>query len=458
MNTKLLLSISLLLGLCGCVQFPLGAEELMRPPALTQEQLEISSALEQAVGGKDITYKYPEQGENRSSFLFRDLDGDGEEEALVFYQAGPKGSGSWVSVLDHQGDSWVSLCDLSAPNGETEVDFVDFQPLLRRQDCIVIGWADDNLNDKSAVVYTFDGSSLLSQYEVDYDQVCFGDLNRDGRLDLVAVSCDPFYEECSVSLASQVDNITGKAAFSRLSRLDLPIGSVHLLNAQIGLAAPGKPALFLDCRVNISRNETRLVSHVLGVEGSQLVNLLETEELSLSEDSLRPTQTLCQDSDSNGILEVPCVTALPGYEGQDDVLYETSFNELGPDHSWKTVRRCVINPELRYQFTLPERWLDTVTVLNQPSGNEWSFVQYGGSLEDSSLLLLRIKVYSAKDYHDKFDSDSFTLVGQQGLFEYYVHIPQNLEEQPLAISLEEFQRCFAFLSPSGTISSPEAVH
>jgi len=457
MKGKLLLPLCLLLCLCGCVQFPLGAEELMRPPALTPEQVEISTALQQAVGEKDITYKYPEQGENRSSFLFRDLDGDGQEEALVFYQADSKGSASWVSLLDYREDSWVSLCDLSAPNGETEVDFVDFQPLLQEQDCIVIGWADGYLNDKTVVVYSFDGTSLLPQYETDYDQVCFGDLNRDGRLDLVAVSCDPFYEECSVSLASQSDSITGKPGLSRLSRLDLSINSVRLLSAQIGLSAPGKPALFLDCQVNISRNETRLVSHVLGVENGQLVNLLDTEELSLSETTLRPTQTLCQDSDGNGILEVPCVTPLPGYEGQDDALYETSFNELGPEHTWKTVRRCVINPELRYQFTLPERWLGAVTVLNQPSGNEWSFVQYNGSLEDSSLLLLRIKVYSAKDYHDKFDSDSFTLLGRQGLFEYYVHIPQNNEEQPLAISLEEFQRCFAFLGPSGTVSATEAA-
>ena len=78
MNAKLLLAALPLLFCTGCVQFELSAEGLMRPPALTQEQLEISTALERAIGDSDIKYKYPETGEHRSSFLSYDLDKDGK--------------------------------------------------------------------------------------------------------------------------------------------------------------------------------------------------------------------------------------------------------------------------------------------------------------------------------------------------------------------------------------------
>ena len=120
----------------------------MHPPALTQEQLNISTALERAVGDDDIKYKYPEDGEYRSSFLFYDLDEDGQDEALVFYQAQSKGSSTWVNILDRQGEEWVSVYDLSAPNQETEVEFISFQPLLEEENCIVIGWGNEYLNDK----------------------------------------------------------------------------------------------------------------------------------------------------------------------------------------------------------------------------------------------------------------------------------------------------------------------
>ena len=91
----------------------------------------------------------------------------------------------------------------------------------------------------------------------------------------------------------------------------------------------------------------------------------------------------------------------------------------------------------------PERWLDKVTIISQPETNEWSFIRYNGTLEDSSALLLRLKVYSVKDYHDKFESETFKLLGRQGLFEYYAHIPESSDE--LAITSLELDRFFEFL-------------
>ena len=49
--------------------------------------------------------------------------------------------------------------------------------------------------------------------------------------------------------------------------------------------------------------------------------------------------------------------------------------------------------------------------------------------------LLRIRVYSAKDYHDKFDGDYFQLIGQKGLFEYYAYVLPSQSE--LAITQQE---------------------
>ena len=57
----------------------------------------------------------------------------------------------------------------------------------------------------------------------------------------------------------------------------------------------------------------------------------------------------------------------------------------------------------------------------QPENGEWTFFVYNGDLQDTSQTLLRIRVYSAKDYHDKFDGDYFQLIGQKGLFEKAVH-------------------------------------
>ena len=82
--------------------------------------------------------------------------------------------------------------------------------------------------------------------------------------------------------------------------------------------------------------------------------------------------------------------------------------------------------------------------MTQPENGELTFFAFGGDLSDTSEPLLKLRVYSAKDYHDKFDSDYFKLIGQKGLFEYYAYIPAASGE--LAISETELkEEMFSFI-------------
>ncbi len=440
-----------MLLLSGCMQFELSAEELMRPPALSSEQLEISSALEQAVGDSDIKYKYPETGDHRSSFIFYDLDGDGDEEAMAFYQAESKGSSTWVNILDRRDDRWVSLYDISAPNNETEIDFISFQPLVSDENSIIIGWANEYMNEKCAVVYSYDGQTMKKYYEEDYSQLCFMDLDNNGKLDMLSVYNDDFDEKCIVSYIIRDSNISGATVLKRQSIIELYYDSTELLSVQAGKIDVTTPALFIDSKIDISRDTHMYLTQIVTVEDGRLADLLYNGETSLCENTLRPTSTVCQDINDDGVMEVPTVVPLPGYEDSEEALYMTQFNQLSSSQGWVPVRSVVINEDQRYQLTLPDRWIGSVTIHSQPESKEWSFVRYGANLEDSSSLLLRLKVYSSKDYHDKFESGYFELLGTQGLFEYYAHIPEASDSdeddsyESLYISERELNRLFAFI-------------
>lgn len=59
-------------------------------------------------------------------------------------------------------------------------------------------------------------------------------------------------------------------------------------------------------------------------------------------------------------------------------------------------------------------------------------------------LWLKLRVYSVKDYHDKFDNDYFQLIGQKGLFEYYAYVVPSQSE--LAITQQQLrEEMFSFL-------------
>ena len=75
---------TLLPAVLGCTPAAT-VDSLLKPPSLSEEQQQIYLALQDAVGS-GITLQYPRAGANLSAFTVVDLDGDGEDEALVFYK------------------------------------------------------------------------------------------------------------------------------------------------------------------------------------------------------------------------------------------------------------------------------------------------------------------------------------------------------------------------------------
>ena len=68
----------------GCSPMPAAPEDLLDAPKLSEKQYEVDRALREQVG-QDIKLKYPQSGSYRSAFTFHDVDGDGEEEAIVLH-------------------------------------------------------------------------------------------------------------------------------------------------------------------------------------------------------------------------------------------------------------------------------------------------------------------------------------------------------------------------------------
>ena len=446
MTGKILCALMFLMFLTSCAQFEFSPENLMRPPKLTQEQLEISTALEEAVGDKNIKYRYPENGEHRSSFVFHDLDNDGEDEALAFYQAGSKGPSTWITILDHEEDGWHSVFDIAAPSHETSIDFVEFRPLLSSEkDNIVIGWTDEYLNEKSVVVYSYEKNSLVTEFDHYYSQLSFLDINNDSRLDLLIVTDDSFSSDSTVTLVTRMVSLSGKPVLREVDSQPLPYGLSDVSQLLSGKIDSETNALFIDSSINSRRGENALVTQAITADGNRLRNLLGSGEDSLAFSTIRRTSILCQDIDQDGIIEIPTVSPLPGYEPDNDeeVIYLTTFNKLLMPNQFVPVTQCAVNEANRYKVTFPSGWIGNVTISNQPETGEWSFQRYDGTSDEVFVPLLRIRVYSSKDYHDKFETDYFDLLGKQGLFEYYAYIPESTD--PLSITRDQLNTMFSFI-------------
>jgi len=416
---------AVLMSCTGCSRLQTSVEDLMSPPVLTQEQAEIRSALSRVSGDSEIKYKYPQNGDYRSSFIFYDIDSDQVEEALVFYQSPSKGDSTWINILDRQDGQWVSVCETPAPDTTASIDFVSFEHLTDSQTVsLVVGW-EDARSGKTVIAYNYDNGRLLPIFERDYTELAITDLDGNGSTDLVLFTQQA--QSTLVFLACKTEN-----GFETVDSVQLDRSIVSFDNILSGRTAAGTAALFLDSTVDLYESPfqiTDVLSAKRGENGTPvLVNLLDNEEVTLSQGTMRPAQNLfCRDIDGNGTVEIPTVATLPGYEGifDESAIFLTSYNQLSSTSQLIPCQSGVVNPQHRYLLTFPERWLDNaVSAVVQPENGEYTFFAYTGDLSDTSTVLLKLRVYSAKDYHDKFDDNYFQLIGQKGLFEYYAYLPE----------------------------------
>ena len=160
--------IAAALFLCSC-SFGASIDTLLVPPSLGMEQEQIYNALQNAVG-KDIKLQYPKTGDYLSAFILSDLDGDNENEALVFYTKmglSAAENGLRINVLDQDNDTWRSVCDIPAEGAE--IERVIISPIGAYADAqIVIGYSIVDQSDKGLVVYDYENGGLIKNFTAIY--------------------------------------------------------------------------------------------------------------------------------------------------------------------------------------------------------------------------------------------------------------------------------------------------
>ncbi len=112
----LTLGAGLLLGLSGCDLYQPDVDSLLTPPVLSELQTEVDEALRDVVG-QELRLCYPAGGSYRSPYIFTDLDGDEEQEAVVFYTVEDEPL-VYLQILDRFDGRWRARNALPGTEGE----------------------------------------------------------------------------------------------------------------------------------------------------------------------------------------------------------------------------------------------------------------------------------------------------------------------------------------------------
>ncbi len=369
-RTPALLGAVLLAGAAPSCSFSANVETLLSPPRLDAEQEQIYRALEAAVG-TSISLRYPKSGERLSAFTVEDLDSDGDDEAIVFYEVlrdSSKENTLRLCLLNQENGQWRAVKDYTT--ADAEIERVDVERLgVNKRLNLIIRYGMPEGGDHTAEVFHYEDDELRRTLSLSYSDMAIRDLNGDGTLEILALTADNAQSPAAATAYALEEN--GDYIQSTLA---LPDAFTDI--AGVYYAAPQ------------TDEGSRRAVYVDGVTGAQTIStaILSYQDNQLSfvyadtperfPNTSRPANCPSADVDADGDAEIPVQTLFYGYDPEAQTapeLYMTNWYEC---ENGLLMRKysSYYSPSEGYVFRMPARWAGKVTAVRE--NEEIVFYEY----------------------------------------------------------------------------------
>ena len=310
----MILGVVMILLCSGCSLNFFSVESLMSPPLQSGKNGEVEEAFKKLMAEKTIQLRTPQSGDYQTAFVLFDINGDSQEEAIVFYTDSSIDASVRMSFLECINDTWVISSDVKgAGSGIFDVSFSDMDNNGVYE--ILVGWSlFDTRTSKIVSVYevtvgekgVFTLNTLGNEY---YNSKSLTDFNGDKKDDLVLVYLDDTGE--TQQSYFRCFSLSENNEFVKYSdvKLDSHINSVSKMQYDT-VRRDGElcKRVFIDC----IKTETSMFTEILywDFEHLKTVRDIKTPVSSTS----RNSKILCRDIDGDGLLEIPSNTKLNGDE------------------------------------------------------------------------------------------------------------------------------------------------
>ena len=445
MMKKLLIILAACLLLSGCSEMP-SMENLLTPPKMSAEQNELYQTLINSAG-QDVKLKYPKSGDYRSAFVIRDIDNDGIDEALVFYESKNVQSGEnalRLKFLDKSSGKWQAVYDLACLG--SEVDSISFANLgsFERTD-IIICYTLLGQTEKVFSVLNYADNMPVELFSSSYSIIEVTDLNMDGEDELVAVTLDKVSQTYVAMMFK-----SGADGFEKLSETALYGGAADYLRVTKGRISEQTEALFLD----YSKGGGQSGTDVIYCYGSKLFCPDSVGQNSSSGIISRlindyMAEIYCADIDLDGLTEIPSTVPLPGYEtlSRSEQLCAVQWYKIENDR-YIPEHYSYYSSKYRFALLFPNRWQGVVSAIPDIDNNDIVFISYSVStgLEISSdTELMRIRTIDKDDLGAVEPTGDMKLLAETDEMCYYLIETASYKNGSLALTESELQYNFIVL-------------
>ncbi|MEL4106274.1 VCBS repeat-containing protein [Oscillospiraceae bacterium WX1] len=378
--------LAMLFALSGC--FKVTPDDLYTLPQASKEYVKLQEQINMVLAA-GAEYAPPTSGPNRQAVQLKDLDGDGINEAVVFFRV--KGDKPLrIYIMRLQGDNYETADVIDGDGTAIEsIRYADMDGDGMTE--LVVGW------QMSAAllhmsIYAIKGYQQTLLAGADYTALVLNDLDNDGRADVLALQ-----------LASS--DVPGEAAmFSLLPDGNVKTSIVRLSNGLsafsrivAGSLSDGKQAVFAEGQLPGGG----MLTDVLAFKNGALSNITLNKTSGISETSVRDYTVYSTDINKDGVFEVPSPRRLTSPEQSDYYVIDwLAFDSSGDkSHVFTTYH----NFSDGWYLILPNAWRDKITVRREDSvsGERTIVFSYLSGASDTPVDYLKIYALYGDNRNDR---------------------------------------------------------
>lgn len=410
----ILIIMLICLSFASCEYNITSIEGLMRPPKLSGESSLLQQAFENSVEDiSGIKMKTPVSGQYRSSYLFFDLEKDGNNEALVFYSNPLESSYACVSVFKFTNDEWKNISNIKGKNEEIyEVNFAD----INGDDIfeILISWTGsvgtENIsandfgksNERLLTTYSCDGVTTTLLKTESYTNLYLDDLDNNGSDEIVIFKInltDNQKQTTSRILSFNSDfSVESDKSFKLTGLLEINnIVTDTLVENEIRYTR-----IFVDGAIS----EIGVVTEIINIDCDSFEISLPLYEVNQSQkpSTLRASKIYCRDIDDDGVVEIPTeevlqsAMRLPAKDSKNNELNLTVWSEF-VEGEMNVDFKCLLNTSFRYMFVFDDDILGKISATYNDDNQTLTLfsVDESGELDNE---LFSIKAFYEQDWDE----------------------------------------------------------
>ena len=350
MFLPLLAAVLFAATLSGC--FFKSVDELYAPPKQSQGYYDLQSKID-ALMTDGIGYAAPTSGANQQSVQLADLDGDGQDEAVVFLMGtGEKPLKAYI--FDRTGESFRNIAVIEGDGASFEsVDYAQIDGAAGME--IVIGRKLGDQVPQNLSVYALREGHVVELMNANYSEYTIADLDADGKSDVFLLRFD---SEQRTGVAEYYRDVGGQIEREPEAMMSAGVESIKRIVA--GKVTADMPAVFVASLYGTDS----IITDIFALKNGVFTNISSESASGASVQTIRNYFVYATDIDGDGVIELPQPTELPSYQSDsaEDPYWIINWYNLTDTGRQKRKLTTYHNFSGGWYVVLPEAWNGAVTI------------------------------------------------------------------------------------------------